>query len=55
MKDNYIYKYYENEEIFILKSKYDVLNSLIDHHLDNLDIIYNKFLEENKIDKKTKN
>jgi hypothetical protein len=28
---------------------------LIDHRLDNLDIIYNEFLQENKIDEKTKN
>jgi hypothetical protein len=44
-----------NFGIFILKTKADVLNSLIDHRLDNLDIIYNEYLGENKIDDKTKN
>ena len=54
MKDNYMYKYDEKEGMFILRSKAEVLNSLIDYRLGDLEIIYNELLEKNKIDDNTK-
>jgi hypothetical protein len=36
MKNNYIYKYADKISYFILSTKLDVLNSLIDYRLDNL-------------------
>jgi len=54
MKDNYIYKYDDKFGCFILSTKADVLNSLIDYRLGDLEIIYNDLLEKNKLDEKTK-
>ena len=55
MKDNYMYKYDDKLGHFILSTKSDVLNSLIDYRLDDLEIIYNDLLEKNKLDETTKN
>ena len=54
IKDNYIYKYDENKGVFVLSNKDDVLNSLIDYRMGDLEVIYNEFLEKNKIDERTK-
>lgn len=54
MKDQYMYKYDDKHGIFILSPKTDVLNSLINYRLDDLEVIYNDLLENNKLDEKTK-
>ena len=54
MKDNYMYKYDDKVGNFILSTKADVLNSLIDYRLGELEIIYNDLLEKNKLDENTK-
>ena len=54
MKNNYIYKYADKISYFILSTKLDVLNSLIDYRLDNLKVMYNNLLEFNKLDEPTK-
>ncbi len=54
MKDNYMYKYDDKLGHFVLSTKVDILNSLIDYRLDDLEIIYNDLLEKNKLDEKTK-
>ena len=54
MKDNYMYKYDDKECNFILSTKSEVINSLIDYRLGDLEIIYNDLLEKNKLDEKTK-
>ena len=54
MKDQYMYKYDDSKGQFILSTKTDVLNSLINYRLDDLEVIYNDLLEDNKIDEKTK-
>ena len=54
MKDQYMYKYDANKGQFILSTKIDVLNSLINYRLDDLEVIYNDLLEDNKLDEKTK-
>ena len=53
-KDNYMYKYDDNKYQFVLSTKSDVLNSLIDYRLCDLEVIYNDFLEDNKISASTK-
>ena len=54
MKDNYIYKYDDNKGQFILATKKELLNSLIDYRISDLEVIYNNLLGENKLDDKTK-
>ena len=54
MKDNYMYKYDDKVGHFILSTKIDVINSLIDYRLGDLEIIYNDLLEKNKLDEQTK-
>ena len=54
MKDNYIYKYDDNKGQFILATKKELLNSLIDYRISDLEVIYNNLLKENKLDDKTK-
>jgi len=54
MKDNYMYKYDDKIGHFVLSTKPDVLNSLIDYRLDDLEVIYNDLLEANKLDEITK-
>jgi hypothetical protein len=54
IKDNYMYKYDDKLCRFILSTKQDVLTSLIDYRLDDLEIIYNDLLGKNKLDEKTK-
>lgn len=55
IKDNYMYKYDEKQGVFILSNKKEVLNSLVDFRMGDLEVIYNEFLENNKIDERTKN
>jgi hypothetical protein len=54
MKDNYIYKYDDKVGHFILSTKIEILNSLIDCRMYDLEVIYNDLLEKNKLDDKTK-
>ena len=54
MKDQYMYKYDADKGQFILSTKIEVLNSLINYRLDDLEVIYNDLLEDNKLDEKTK-
>ena len=54
MKDNYMYKYDDTQGCFVLSTKNDVLTSLIDYRIIDLEIIYNDLLEKNKLDEKTK-
>jgi hypothetical protein len=54
MKDNYIYKYDDTLGQFILSTKADILSSLIEYRLGDLEIIYNDLLENNKLDNRTK-
>jgi hypothetical protein len=55
MKDNYMYKYDDAKGCFILGTKSEIMNSLVDGKLFDLDVIYNDLLEKNKIDDRTKN
>ena len=55
MKDNYMYKYDDVKGCFVLGTKSEIMNSLVDGKLYDLDVIYNDLLEKNKIDEKTKN
>jgi hypothetical protein len=54
MKDNYMYKYDDKVGHFVLSTKTDVLNSLIDYRLEDLETIYHEFLDKNKLDENTK-
>ena len=54
MKDNYMYKYDDKLGHFVLSTKKEVLSSLIDNRIYDLEIIYNDLLDNNKIDEKTK-
>ena len=55
MKDNYMYKYDDAKGCFILGTKSEIMNTLVDGKLFDLDVIYNDLLEKNKIDERTKN
>jgi len=54
MKDNYMYKYDDVKGQFILSTKNEVLNSLINYRLEDLEVIYNDLIEDNKLNEKTK-
>jgi hypothetical protein len=54
MKDNYMYKYDDKLGHFILSTKSDVLNSLIDYRIDDLETIYHELIDKNKLDNNTK-
>jgi hypothetical protein len=54
MNNNYMYKYDDKKGYFVLSTKSEVLNSLVDYRLGDLEIIYNDLLIKNKIDEKTK-
>ena len=54
IRDNFMYKYDEGKGVFVLSNKNEVLNSLVDYRLGDLEIIYNDLLEKNKIDERTK-
>ena len=54
MKDNYIYKYDDVKCQFILSMKSNILNSLIDCRVSDIEIIYNELVENNKLDNQTK-
>ena len=47
MKDNYIYKYEDDKYQFILANKKDVLDSLIDYRVNDLESIYDDLLDSN--------
>jgi hypothetical protein len=55
MKDNYMYKYDDTKGCFVLGTKSEIMNTLVDGKIFDLDVIYNELLEKNKIDEKTKN
>ena len=55
MKDNFMYKYDDSKGQFILSTKNEVLNSLINYRLEDLEVIYNDLLGKNKLDDATKN
>lgn len=55
MKDNYMYKYDDSKGFFVLSTKNEVLNTLIDYRLCDLEVIYNDLLGNNKLDEQTKN
>lgn len=52
--NNYMYKYDDNKGYFVLSTKSEVLNSLIDYRVNDIEVIYTEFLNDNKIDNKTK-
>ena len=52
--NNYMYKYDDNKGYFVLASKSELLNSLIDYRVNDIEVIYTDFLNNNKIDNKTK-
>jgi hypothetical protein len=54
IKDNFLYKYDEKQGMFVLSNKAEVLNLLVDFRMGDLEVIYNDFLLNNKIDNKTK-
>jgi hypothetical protein len=54
MNNNYLYKYDDSKGYFILSTKSEVLNSLVDNRVGELEIIYNSLLSKNKIDDITK-
>jgi hypothetical protein len=54
MKDNYMYKYDETNGQFVLANKKDVLDTLIDHRVNDLETIYDDITDNNKINDKTK-
>jgi len=54
IKDNYMYKFEENKGQFILSSKNEVMNSLVEYRMCDLEVIYNDLVSLNKIDNKTK-
>ena len=54
MKDNYMYKYDDGKGQFIISTKSEVLNSLVDNRVYDLNVIYNDLLNENKINEETK-
>ena len=54
MKDNYMYKYDDKVGHFVLSTKTDVLNSLIDYRIEDLETIYHELLDKNKLDENTK-
>jgi hypothetical protein len=54
MNNNYLYKYDDSKGYFILSTKSEVLNSLVDNRVGELEIIYNSLLSKNKIDDVTK-
>ena len=55
MKDNYMYKYDDKKGHFVLSNKKEVLSSLIDVRVYDLQVIYNDLLSLNKLDESTKN
>ncbi len=53
--NNYMYKFDSNKNQFILSTKEETLNNIVDNRIYDLETIYDSFLEENKIDETTKN
>ena len=54
MKDNYMFRYDASKGHFVLTTKTDLLNTLIDHRVNDLEVIYHELLEKNKLDDSTK-
>jgi hypothetical protein len=55
IKDNYMYKFDDSKGQFILSTKDEIINSLIDNRIYELETIYDDFLLKDKLDEKTKN
>ncbi len=55
IKDNYMYKFDDGRCQFVLATKDEVLNTLIDNRIYELETIYDEFLMKDKLDEKTKN
>lgn len=54
LKDKYMYKYDDSKGVFVLATKDEVIHSLIDNRMCDLEVIYNELVELNKVDEKTK-
>jgi len=54
INDNYMYKYDDTKGYFILATKAEVINALIDYRICDLEVIYNDFVDLHKLDKNTK-
>jgi len=54
INDSYMYKYDDTKGYFILATKADVINALIDYRICDLEVIYNDFVDLHKLDKNTK-
>ena len=54
IKDNYMYKFDDTKGQFVLATKDEVLNTLINNRMYELETIYDDFLEQNKLDETTK-
>jgi hypothetical protein len=50
---NYMYKYDQTKNMFVLATKDDILNSLVEYRINDLEEIYNGLLQNNKLDNKT--
>jgi hypothetical protein len=54
IKDNFVYKYDESHGQFKLSTKSETLNHMVDSRVDDIEIIYNELVQNNKIDTRTK-
>jgi len=54
VKDNFIYKYDDKLGYFVIANKNDILNELVSRRMFDLDAIYTKLSDADKIDHKTK-
>ena len=54
IKETQMYKYDETKGIFISGEREEILKDLIDFRLEDLTIIYNELLSQNKVEEKTK-
>lgn len=54
MKDNYMYKYDDKTEQFVLTSKKEAMDTLIDNRIVDLENIYDDVIETNNINNRTK-
>ena len=49
-----MYKYDDKKEQFVLSTKNEIMNTLIDYRMYDLEVIYDEFLTNNKLNEKTK-
>ncbi len=54
IKDNYMYKFDKTKGQIVLSTKDEVINTLIDNRMFELETIYDELLEKNILDDKTK-